>query len=162
GEQQQILVKARWQDGKQHDVTATAQYDTLNEGVAKVTPEGVVTAKGKGETHIMVRFGGQVGVVQVTLPYAQLREPFVFTPNNFIDEQLQAKWRDLGLVPSGLCSDTEFFRRIHLDTIGTLPDPKDIRAFLADESPDKRQRAIDRVLARPEYVDFWALKWGDL
>ena len=82
--------------------------------------------------------------------------------NNFIDEKLIAKWRDLGLTPSPLCSDDEFFRRIHLDTIGTLPAPADIKAFLADPSPDKRQKAIDRVLERPEFVDYWALKWGDL
>src|SRR5262249_34894461 len=58
--------------------------------------------------------------------------------------------------------DAEFFRRIHLDTIGTLPAPAEIKAFLADPSPDKRAKAIDRVLDRPEFVDFWALKWGDL
>src|SRR5262249_60711788 len=45
---------------------------------------------------------------------------------------------------------------------GTLPTPDEVRAFLADTSPDKRTRAIDRLLARPEFVDFWTLKWGDL
>src|SRR5262249_15760995 len=73
-----------------------------------------------------------------------------------------AKWKNLGLTPSPLCSDEEFFRRIHLDTIGTLPAPADVRAFLADKSPDRRNQAIDHVLERPEFVDFWALKWGDL
>src|SRR5207302_1710923 len=65
-------------------------------------------------------------------------------------------------APSPLCNDEEFFRRIHLDTIGTLPAPDEIKAFLADTSADKRKQAIDRVLERPEFVDFWALKWGDL
>ena len=81
---------------------------------------------------------------------------------NFIDDKLSGKWHDLGLAPSPLCSDEEFFRRIHLDTIGTLPAPDEIKAFLADHSPDKRKQAIDRVLERPEFVDFWTLKWGDL
>lgn len=162
GEQQQILVKATWQDGHSEDVTATAQFDTLNDGVASVTPDGLITAKAKGETHIMIRFLGQATVVQVTLPYGT-SEGFPETiANNFIDHKLIAKWKDLGLFPSPLCSDAEFFRRIHLDAIGTLPTPDEIRAFLKDNSADKRKQAIERVLNRPEFVDYWALKWGDL
>jgi hypothetical protein len=162
GEQQQFLVRATWKDGRSEDVTATARFDILNEGVASITPLGLVTAKGPGETHVMVRFGGQVAVAQVTLPYARLMKYPELPRNNFIDDKLIAKWKDLGLVPSPLCSDEDFFRRIHLDAIGTLPAPDDVRAFLADRSPDRRKKAIDRVLARPEFVDFWALKWGDL
>ncbi|MCI0461852.1 MAG: DUF1553 domain-containing protein [Gemmataceae bacterium] len=162
GEEQQILVRATWKDGRTEDVTATAQFDSLNDSVAAVTKAGLVTAKGRGETHVMVRFGGQATVMQVTLPYAQMDIYPQLDNHNFIDEKLVAKWKELGLVPSPLCSDEEFFRRIHLDTIGTLPAPADVQAFLADSSPDKRKKAIDRVLNRPEFVDFWALKWGDL
>jgi hypothetical protein len=162
GERQQILVKATWKDGKTEDVTATAQFDTLNDGVAAVTPGGMVTAKARGETHVMIRFCGQATVFQVTLPYGKIANYPAIAKNNFIDEKLIAKWKDLGLLPSPACNDEEFFRRIHLDTIGTLPTPQEIRAFLADKSQDKRARAIDKVLDRPEFVDFWTLKWGDL
>ncbi|HYT91080.1 MAG TPA: DUF1553 domain-containing protein [Gemmataceae bacterium] len=162
GEQQQILVRATWKDGRSEDVTAAAQFDSLNDGVAGVTPGGLVTAKNRGETHIMVRYCGQATVMQVTLPYAKLDAFPRLEANNFIDEKLAAKWKELGLIPSPLCSDEEFFRRIHLDAIGTLPSPADVKAFLADKSADKRQKAIDRVLDRPEFVDFWSLKWGDL
>jgi hypothetical protein len=161
-EQQQILVRATWEDGVSKDVTDTVQFDTLNEGVAVVSPGGLVTAKGKGETHIMIRFAGQATVVQITLPYAKLEKYPDYQPNNFIDEKLLVKWKDLGLTPSALCSDDDFFRRIHLDTLGTLPSPDDVKAFLADKAPDKRQKAIEKVLDRPEFVDNWALKWGDL
>jgi hypothetical protein len=162
GEQQQILVRAIWSDGRAEDATATAQYDSLNDAVATVTAAGLVTARERGETYIMIRFGGQATVVQVVFPYVA-PSPYPDLPRfNFIDDKLIAKWKGLGLTPSPLCSDAEFFRRIHLDTIGTLPEPADIKAFLADRRPDKRARAIDRVLNRPEFVDFWALKWGDL
>jgi hypothetical protein len=162
GEQQQFLVRATWSDGRGEDVTGTAQYDALNDSVAAVTPAGLVTARAAGETYIMVRFCGQATVVQVTLPYARV-EPFpTLAAFNFIDEKLIAKWKDLGLTPSPLCGDAEFFRRIHLDAIGTLPAPADVKTFLADGSPDKRRQAIDRALDRPEFVDYWALKWGDL
>src|SRR5437660_12614689 len=109
----------------------------------------------------MVRFVGQVAVAQVTLPYARIDKYPDVPANNFIDEKLIAKWKGLGLTPSPPCSDEEFFRRIHLDTIGTLPAPADVKAFLADPSPDKPTKAIDRVLDRPKSVDSWRLKCGD-
>jgi hypothetical protein len=162
GERQQVLVRATWGDGRVEDVTATAQYNALNDAIATVSPGGLITARDRGETHVMIRFGGQASVVQVTLPYAQL-DPYPEVPrSNFVDDKLIAKWKDLGLTPSPPCGDEEFFRRIHLDTIGTLPAPADIKAFVADRSPDKRPKAIDHVLDRPEFVDYWALKWGDL
>lgn len=162
GEQQQILVRATWSDGRVEDVTPAAQFDALNDGVAAVTPTGLVTARDRGEAHVMIRFLGQATVMQVTLPYGQLDQLLVFPSNNLIDRLLLAKWKELGLTPSPLCSDEEFLRRLMLDAIGTLPTPKEVRDFLADTSLDKRAKAVERVLSRPEFVDYWALKWGDL
>ena len=161
-ERQQLAVTAVWSDGRREDVTTLAQFDSLNDAVAAVTPMGLVTAKAAGETHIMVRFLGQAAVARVTLPFARLTEFPKLPANNFIDEKLAAKWRDLGLLPSSGCTDDEFLRRLFLDAIGTLPTPDEVRAFLADADPSKREKAIDAVLNRPEYLDWWALKWGDL
>jgi hypothetical protein len=162
GERQQLLVMATWSDGRREDVTTTAQFDALNDAVAAVDAAGLVTAKDAGETHVMVRFGGQAVVSQVTLPFAKL-DRFPDVPaNNFIDDKLIAKWKDLGLTPSPLCSDDEFLRRLYLDAIGTLPTADEVRKFLDDRDPKKRDKAIDVVLARPEFIDWWALKWGDL
>lgn len=162
GETQQITVRAHWSDGKTSDATSLALYDSLNDGVAAVSSTGLVTAKDKGESHIMIRFAGAATTMQVSLPFAKIADYPTLARNNFIDDHLIAKWKDLGLIPSRQCDDATFFRRIHLDAIGTLPTPEAIRSFLADQSPDKRNRAIDAVLARPEFTDFWAIKWGDL
>jgi hypothetical protein len=162
GETRQLAVTAVWSDGKREDVTRTAQFDALNDAVAAVTPDGLVTAKAAGETHVMVRFGGQAAVSQVTLPFAKLAAFPDVPANNFIDAKLIAKWKQLGLTPSPLAPDAEFLRRLSLDAIGTLPTPDEVRTFLADKSPDKRSKAIETVLDRPEFVDWWALKWGDL
>jgi hypothetical protein len=110
----------------------------------------------------MIRFCGQASVFQVTLPYGKIANYPTIAKNNFVDEKLAAKWKDLGLLPSPACNDEEFVRRIYLDTIGTLPTPQEVKAFLADKSPDKRAKAIEKVIERPEFVDFWTLKWGDL
>jgi hypothetical protein len=161
GEKQQIVVRATWSDGRAEDVTAAAQYDSLNDALAAVTPEGLVEARGRGETYVMIRFCGAANVFRMTAPYGP-PPPTDFARKNFIDDHLLAKWRSLGLAPSPPCGDAEFLRRVYLDTIGTLPTPEEVRAFVADADPAKRAKAIDRVLERPEFVDFWALKWGDL
>ncbi len=163
GEQQQLAVRATWSDGRVADVTRTALFDSLNDSKAKVdAARGLVECLDRGETCIMIRFGGQASVFQVTAPFAEIAAHPPLEGGNFIDDHLRAKWRNLGLTPSGLCSDEEFLRRVYLDAIATLPTAEEIRAFLADQDPDKRKKAIDRVLERPEFVDFWALKWGDL
>jgi len=73
-----------------------------------------------------------------------------------------AKLRQLKIVPSELSGDAEFLRRVTLDAIGTLPAPDEVRAFLADRSPDKRQRKIDALLAHPMHAALWATKFCDI
>lgn len=94
------------------------------------------------------------------------RGPFAggegFTPVNGVDLWVLAELRRRGIEPSGPCSEEAFFRRVHLDVIGTLPDPQEARLYLADTRPDRRARLIDRLLAREEFVDLWTLKWCDL
>ncbi|MDJ0521015.1 MAG: DUF1553 domain-containing protein [Planctomycetota bacterium] len=85
-----------------------------------------------------------------------------FEPVNAIDVAVLAELRRRGIQPSHRCSDEVFIRRVHIDVIGTLPDPRRVAAFLGDESEDKRARLVDEVLAREEYADLWTLKWCDL
>ena len=81
--------------------------------------------------------------------------------NNFIDGHVFAKLKLLRIPPSELSDDAMFCRRVYLDLIGLVPTPEELVAFLQDGRPDKRTRLIDSLLGRPEYVDFWALKWAD-
>ena len=81
---------------------------------------------------------------------------------NFIDREVFAKLRRLNMVPSELSGDAEFLRRVTLDTIGTLPSPREVREFLADTRPDKRIRKIDELLAHPMHAALWATKFCDI
>lgn len=162
GDQQQMVVRAFYSDGTVEDITSKARLDTLNDGVAKVSPDGLITAVNKGETAIMVRYLGQADVTRVTVPYTEIANFPDLPQHNFIDELVIAKWKKIGLLPSELCTDAEFMRRAYLDAIGTLPKPEEIKSFLADTDPEKRKKLIQTLLDRPEYVDWWTLKWADI
>lgn len=79
-----------------------------------------------------------------------------------IDELVFSQLKRLGVEPSPLCADAVFLRRAYVDAIGTLPTADEARAFLADPDPNKRAALIDRLLARDEFADYWAMKWGDV
>jgi hypothetical protein len=85
-----------------------------------------------------------------------------FPKQNFIDQLVANRWQELRLAPSAACSDEKFLRRVYLDIIGRIPAPEEAREFLQSIEPDKRERLVDSLLARPEYADFWANKWADL
>ena len=88
--------------------------------------------------------------------------PAVPVPRSRIDKLVLDRLGQLGVPPAHLCSDAVFVRRAYLDVIGTLPTIQETRTFLSDQDPNKRSILIDRLLERPEFADYWAMKWGDL
>ncbi len=82
-------------------------------------------------------------------------------PTSQIDRIVYAELEKLGVRPA-ICSDAVFIRRLYLDTMGVLPSPAEVTAFLSDTNPAKRAQLIDQVLNRPEFADYWAMKWGDI
>ena len=163
-EQQQLVVLAEYSDGSQRDVTRSAQYSTNLDVVAIVSDDGLVTAnEPTGEAAIMTRYMGQVAVSRVLRPQgAPLAILPNFTPRNFIDQLAADKWMKLGLKPSAPCDDPTFLRRVTVDLCGRLPTVDESRAFVADTGSDKRDRAIERLLASPDYPAYFALKWGSI
>jgi hypothetical protein len=83
-------------------------------------------------------------------------------PHGKIDELVFGRWKRLGIQPANPCSGEVFVRRAYLDVIGTLPTADEAAQFLLDQTPDKRAALIDRLLARDEFADYWAMKWSDL
>jgi len=165
GDKFQLLVRATYSDGRQRDVTHWAKFSSAEEGVAIVNDDGLVQVRGYGEAGIAVWFSDLVAVSEVLVPFANRLPPDAFARaerRNFVDDLVLKKLEALRIPPSPLCSDAEFLRRVYLDTIGLLPTPEELQQFLADPSPDKRARWIDRLLDRPEFVDYWAYKWSDL
>ncbi len=83
-------------------------------------------------------------------------------PSDQLDRIVFAHLDKLGLKPANSCSDAVFLRRAYLVTIGTLPREDEARDFLASKDESKRVILIERLLSRPEYADYWAMKWADV
>lgn len=159
---QRLVALATFKDGHVEDVTRKAQFNSLNDGVAAASPDGSVEMGARGATAVMVRYRGLATIARFVAPYQEIARFPDLPRANFIDELVTARWKQMGLLPSARCSDAEFIRRAYLDVLGVLPTPEEVRAFLASQEPDKRAKLVDAVLNRPEYVDYWTLKWGDL
>jgi hypothetical protein len=162
GENVELKVNATWSDGVVRDVTPWSLYEVRDEFIADVRSDGTIESRTPGRTAVTVSFLGQVQPVTVTVPYAEPTSPLVFKPQNSIDEFVAKEWEKIGLRPVELSTDEEFLRRVSLDVIGTLPTPEEIKAFAEDTDPGKRQKLIDALLDRPEYVDYWSYRWADL
>jgi hypothetical protein len=160
---QQLVVRAHFSDGSVRDVSHLAKFSSSDEGIAQVTADGQVTGQRRGEVAILCRYEHLVASARFTFlePVTGFRWPRI-AARNTVDEAVFAKLRLMRYPPSQLCSDAEFLRRATLDTLGRIPTTEEARAFLADRSPQKRAKLIDHLLRRPEFADFWAMKWSDL
>ncbi len=183
GMKQQILVLAHYGDGSVRDVSKEASIKSNTETIATVAPggehimtavapgpmrmEGAQSVVGEriGEAALQVRYEGKF----VTLPMTVLNPEEGFTwsnppKHNYIDEHIDAKLRRLKIQPAPISDDATFLRRAYLDLDGIPPTPRQARAFLEDpeKSRLKRSRLIDDLMKRKQFVDHWALKWGDL
>ncbi len=160
---QQVAVYAHYSDGSILDVTQRAQYESNEQDVAIVDGAGLVrTLALSGEAAIMARYSGQVSVFRATVPLGMKTPDYKFEEKTLVDRATQKKWKELGVVPSELCSDQTFIRRVYLDITGTLPTPEQVRAFLANPNANKRDQLIDELLESREYSYLFANKWADI
>jgi hypothetical protein len=163
GAHQQFTLLAHYSDGTDRDVTSLALFLTNNENSAKIDESGLVTASNRGEAFVMARFatftvGSQVIVIPKDVAYHWPDVP----ENNFIDTLVNNKLKKLRILPSELCSDEAFLRRAYIDVIGLLPTREEHDRFIASTDPIKRDKLIDELLGRKEFVELWVMKWAEL
>ena len=162
GQNSTLKVEATFADGTEEDVSALCSFEVLNPDVATVRADGVVQAKGVGDTAIIVRYGYEPFVAGLIVPRAG-SEPFPqVKPAGFVDEEVLAKLKLLNIFPAETCDDATFLRRVTLDVTGLLPTAEEVREFLSDKSADKRASKIDALLKNPGYASLWATKFSDL
>lgn len=158
----QLSARAFFSDGTSRDVTGMAVYETAVPNAA-ISDVGRVTRTSFGETTVLVRYLDQQRPVRLAFVPARPEFRWEKAPaHNFIDRFVFAKLRAHRVNPSPLVEDGTFMRRAYLDLLGILPTADEAKAFVADRDRAKRRKLIDRLLERPEFADFWALKWADL
>jgi len=165
GAEQRLVVIAKFSDGSSRDVTRWAKFDSGDEGVATVDANGHVTMHSYGEAPVTVWYQSHVTFARLRIPFPYPLDEAVFKNaprHNYIDDDILKHLALLHIPPSPPASDSEFIRRAYLDAAGILPTRGEVESFLNDRSPDKRDRLIDSIMKRPEFVDYWAYKWSDL
>ena len=159
---QRFIAVAQYDDGTTRDVTNLSAFMTNNETSAAIDQDGLVTAGARGEAFVMARFetktvGRQVLVLPTDLQY---EAPEV--TGNYIDQLVGKKLNQLRILPSGLCTDEEFLRRVTIDIAGQLPTEEQYNQFMTDQADDKRSALIERLLGQKEFSEIWAMKFAQL
>ena len=160
-----LKVTAKYSDGAERDVTRWAKFTSTDETVAAVTQDGKVSVLGAGQGAVTAWYSSLVVVARITAPWAHDIAADVFTSApraNFIDALVLEQLQRLKLKPSPAADDATFIRRAYVDTIGRLPTAEEARAFIADRSPEKHAALADKLMQRPEFVDYWAYKISDI
>ncbi len=165
GGQQQIRVVATYADGSRRDVTRESFLESANQDVAIHDDYGLMTTLRRGEAPVLARYEGAYAAT--TLTVMGDRSGFEWSEQaswGQIDRLVAEKWKRMKILPSDLCSDEEFIRRVYLDLTGVPPKPLELKLFLADptDSKTKREEIIDDLIGSREFVKHWANKWADM
>ena len=165
GMTQQFAVVASFSDGEQRDVTALSFFESSDTEAIHVDKAGLAVALRRGEAALLVRYEGNYAAAPIVIMGD--RRGFEWkdvTEYNYVDTLVYDKLQSVKTLPSEVCSDAEFIRRVNLDLTGIQPSPKQVRFFLADrrESRVKREELIDRLIGSADFVDHWSNKWADL
>ncbi len=165
GMTQQMQVYAAYSDGAVRDVTLEAFIDSGNTEVAEPDKLGLVTVVRRGEAPVLARFEGAYTATTITVMGDRSGYEWKDVPaNNFVDELVYEKLKRVKSLPSELCTDAEFIRRVSLDLTGLPPTAEAVRSFVADtrDTKVKRDELIDRLVGGGDYIELWTNKWADL
>ncbi len=164
GKRSQLTVIAKYADGTDRDVTELSSFTTSNESCVKVNEKsGKLTSAVRGEAIIMARFHTFTEVMQaIVIPENSAYQQTPYPANNYIDGHIANKLHKLRINPSDLCSDEVFLRRVFIDLVGHLPSTAEREKFLTNTEVDKRAKLVGELIARPEFIDIWVMKWSEL
>jgi mono/diheme cytochrome c family protein len=160
---QQITVRATYSDGTDRDVTSLALFMSNNDPVASIGKDGLVKSGERGAAFMLARFDVfSVTAQAIVIPKGLVYERPKVAEANYIDKAVNERLHRLRIVPSAVCTDEEFIRRVYIDVVGLYPKPAELQAFIADKRPDKRTQLVEGLLQRKEFTELWVMKWAEL
>jgi hypothetical protein len=162
GSKQRFVSVAHYSDGNTRDVTNLSAWMSNNETSVAIDNAGNVTAGARGEAFVLARFETKTEGRQALVLPSDLQYQVPEVTGNYIDQLVGRKLNQLRILPSGLCSDEEFLRRITIDITGQLPTEEEYQQFVFDSAPNKRTELIDRLIDRKEFSEIWAMKFAEL
>jgi hypothetical protein len=80
---------------------------------------------------------------------------------NPIDQFVQQKLINEGVSPSPEADRRTLIRRLSLDLLGLLPEPKEVETFVNDTRPDAYEQVVNRLLDSPHFGERWGRHWLD-
>ena len=95
-------------------------------------------------------------------PSSAAADTIPISRKNFIDEYIFGRMERDGIQPAPISGDQEFLRRVYLDLTGRIPSADQVRSFVSDADPEKRNAVVDSLIGSPEFVDKWTMFFGDL
>ena len=149
-----ITVRAFFETGEQFDVTSDALFSTADNGGLRLDANNA-TIDQPGQHSVLVRYLSKVALVNVTLPYADPIRADSLERNNFVDDAINHRLAELGLMSALRASDETLIRRVTLDLTGRLPSEEESQTYIADQHTDKYERLVDRLLHSAPFADLW-------
>ena len=160
---QQIVARVRYADGTVRDVTPICYYDSSNPEIAEVDADGYVRFKSRGEVAVIAHYLNLVANIRLThlveVPgFAQAEVP----RDNVVDRRSSPSSTGCGSARRSPAPTASSSAGSTSTSSASCPTPEEVARFLAEPEKTRRDRAIDDLLDRPEFYDFWALKFADI
>lgn len=141
---------------EQHDIDALTEWVRIG----APWPDTEVVALSMDERIASARRGHWAFRPVVSAKIPSVNNPaWIRTPvDAFILSRLEAN----GITPSPPADRRTLIRRATYDLIGLPPDPEEVAAFIAEDSPDAFEKLVDRLLDSPHYGERWGRYWLDV
>lgn len=156
-------AQATFSDGQQIDVTRWTVFKAEDESSVKISQEAQVTVQRPGQHVVLARYLDRVLSLQLVVPlHPDVQQQGPLSSTGFIDDHVNQMIKQLHLPASKMADESVLVRRIHLDLVGRLPTPSEVKRYLADDGEKKWEQLVDQLLASPEFVSFWTFRYASL
>lgn len=157
-----LNATAQFSDGSEVDVLPWTILTPNDPSSISIDEHGVVSLMRPGRHLVIARYLDQVRPLALLVPWTGDGKPPATAAatrslkniDDFIDQRLE----EMGLVAAPSIDDAGFVRRATLDLTGRLPSPSAVEQFIESTATNKRSELIDRLLQSGEFIDFWTYR----